>query len=377
MNKYNFTEEEINQVLLSSPMALPQSPVEYGLKGNNIKIYFYDFIRKLMLLLNEHFILIKRDKDESLENHDGKENSHADIRQVLKNLMDKDVELGNAISDHHREVLDTNEDIRKSITDGILSHSVDEYAHKSLRDDISSAKQTALNALNSAQGKTKVYPVKNVNDMFEKLSDLINVGDRFVLSDKNVPDFTLFEKNSTDEDAVSVTEEQISSIKFLPGESYLYKGYLLVASESGIDTDLLVKKDDFELLEIIVSELDVELENCVRQLEKKLEGKETVLNVISESNENVILQNKTEHNLGIRTKANLILPDQIPNDFECIVNFRTGESGMEFTLTGVIMTQDDCCNGVLTPCKNRIYEVNIKNVDGVLIGKVGGCDYSG
>ena len=40
------------------------------------------------------------------------------------------------------------------------------------------------------------------------------------------------------------------------------------------------------------------------------------------------------------------------------------------------MTQDDCYKGVFTPCKDRIYEINIKNVDGVIIGKVGCCDYA-
>lgn len=377
MNNYNFTEEEINQVLLSSPMVLPQSPYKYGLKGDNIKSYFYDFIRKLMLLLNEHFILIKKDKEESVLGHNQSNDSHSDIRQILLNLIDKDIELGNAISSHYSEVVLNNEDIKKKIKDDISSHNTSEYAHQSLRENILSVKQIAENALNSAQGKTKVYPVKDILEMIEKLNESINIGDRFVLSDKNVPDFTLFEKDSTDENAISVTKSEVSSnsVEFLPGNKYLYNGYLLVASESGIDTSLLVKTEDFELLEFIVNELDVELENYVRDIERQIQEKEDIYKVISESNENVVLQNKTEHNLGLRTKVILTLPNET-TDFECIVNFRTGESNAEFTCDGVIMTQDDCYKGVLTVCKNRIYEINIKNVDGILIGKVGACDYA-
>ena len=378
MNNYNFTEEEINKILLSSPMVLPNSPAEYGLKGNNIKAYFYDFIRKLMLLLNEHFILIKKDTDESVLSHDKDGSSHSDVRQILKNLADKDVELGNAISNHYAEINLSHDEIKEKISEDISGHNADKYAHAPLRNDISVARQIAENALNSAQGKTRVYPVKDVYEMTELLSESLNVGDRFVLSDKNVPDFTLFEKNSTEENAISLTREDIASgsVELIPGESYLYNGYLLVATESGIDTSLLVKATDFELLELIVSELDRELEASILDIERRLETKEDAHRVVTESAEAVVLQNKTEHNLGLRTKATLILPEEIPDDFKCIVNFRTGECGMEFTFDGVIMTQDDCYGGVLTPCKNKIYEINVKNVDGALIGRVGRSEHT-
>lgn len=372
MNRYNFTEEEINKILLFSPMVLPNNPSEYGLKGDNIKSYFYSFIRKLMLLINEHFILIKNDKDTSILSHNESALSHSDIRQILSNLAERDTELGNAISNHYNQAEATYEEIRQKIANDIDAHNLDEYAHTSLRTEVLNAKQIAENALNSAQGKTKVYPVKDVQEMVTLLGDSINIGDRFVLSDKNIPDFTLFDKNSTEEDAIPVTNEDIlsNSVEFMPGESYLYNGYLLVATESGIDTSLLVKTQDFEILELIVSELDREIENSVNDLENKLARKEDTYQIITNSSESVTLQNKTEHNLGLRTVANLIVPDDV-DDFECIVNFRSGEIATSFTCQGVTLTQDDCYRGVLTPCKNRIYEINIKNVDGVLIGKVG------
>ena len=372
MNSYNFTEEEINKILLSSPMVLPNNPSEYGLKGNNIKTFFYEFIRKMMLLLNEHFILIKRDKENSFLTHNEGENAHPDIRRILQNLAERDIELGNEIENHYEKANSDNEEMRQNILENIQVHNSDKLAHTLIQNEVSNIKKIAENALNTAQGKSRVYPVKDVIQMIDTLSESINIGDRFVLSDKNIPDFTLFEKGSQSEDGIVITKDNVlgGNIQFSPGETYLYNGYLLVATESGIDTSLLVNKEEFELLEIIVSELDMDIENGIKMIESKLAKKEDTYSMVTSSNENVTLQNKTEFNLGLRTKVNLVLPVDVSSDFECIVNFRSGENATTFTCEGVIMTQDDCYEGVLTPYKNRIYEINIKSVDGVLIGKV-------
>ena len=367
---YNFTEEEINKILLHSPMVLPNSPKEHGLTGNNIKSYFYDFIRRLMVLLNEHFVLIEKDKASSILSHDTGESSHGDIRKMIEDLVSRDTELGNAIDNHYKEINLAHDDIKAKILSDISAHNLDEYAHRALRADLASVKETAENALNFAQGKSKIYPVKNVSEMLSRLSDDLNIGDKFVLLDKNVPDFTLFEKNSASgTDITSVSE-------YIPGESYLYNGYLLVASESGIDTSKFVRDEELELLNLIVSQIDMELESSVKSLQNQLNNKESIYTVANESGETVTLQNKTEHNLGLRASASLVLPSDVSEDFECIVNFRSGESPTVFSCEGIIMTQDDCYKGVFTPCKNRIYEINIKNVDGVIIGKVGCCDYA-
>ena len=192
-----------------------------------------------------------------------------------------------------------------------------------------------------------------------------------------MPDFTLFEKN-TDKSGTEFTQVDIlmGTVKFAPGESYIYNGYLLVASESGVDTTQLVKRDEYELLSVIVSELDLDIENGIKSLEDKLKAKENVYSVVSESGDNVLLSTKTEHNLGLRTSVNLTLADTVESDFECIVNFRVGAYDTVFNADSrIIFTQDDCYGGVFTPCKNRIYEINIKNVDGILIARVGACDY--
>ena len=377
MIDYRLSEEEINKILMSSPMVLPENPSQYGLKGNNIKSYFYDFIRKLMLLLNEHFVLVERDKAESILNHDTSEVAHSDIREIISDLQTRDTELGNMIANHYSEINLAHDDIKAKIASDILKHSIDKYAHNDLRFEFSDVRTMAQNALNFAQGKSKIYPVKDVFEMTNKLNDEMNVGDKFVLLDKNVPDFTLFEKNAAD-GGTEFTQVDLlmGNIEFLPGESYIYSGYLLVASESGIDTSMLVKNEDFELLELIVSQLDLELENAVKSLENKLSSKESAYQKTAESSESITLQNKTEHNLGLRASATLALPDNVPSDFECIVNFRSGTSAAQLNCSGIIFTGDDCNGGKLYPVSNRLYEINIKRVGEYVVAKVGACDYA-
>ena len=372
MNKFIFSDEEISKILLSSPMALPNSPAESGLKGSNIKLFFYDFIRRLMLLLNERYNLIENDTRVSISDHNASSLAHYDIRKMLEDLITRDTELGDAMDQHYTETSQLCEEIIAKIGTDILAHDNDLNAHKQIQFSISEIKSIAQNALNYASGKSKIFPVKDVSQMLAQLSEELNIGDKFVLSDKNVPDFTLFEKNSVSEDAILISD----GTEFIPGESYLYNGYLLVASESGIDTSLFAKQSDFSLLEQIVNELDIELDNTVRELERQISLKESSINVVTETSEAVTLQNKTEHNLGLRTSIVLELPTEIPNDFECIVNFRSGTVATTFDSPNtIIFTQDDCYKGVLTPISNRIYEINIKNVNGILIAKVGCADY--
>ena len=229
-----------------------------------------------------------------------------------------------------------------------------------------------------ASGKSKIIPVRDVYEMTTNLSAHLNVGDKFVLSDKNVPDFTLFEKNSTNSNATEFTQTDLlfGNIEFVPGESYLFNGYLLVASESGIDTSKLASSSALAQLEEALNQLDLELNTAIDSIVEALDSKETAIKMVTETSEAVTLQNKTEHNLGLRTSVNLLLPTEIANDFECIVNFRSGEIATIFNSpNSIVFTQDDCWQGKFTPYKNRIYEISIKNVDGILIARVGSCDY--
>ncbi len=378
MDKYIFSDEEINKILLSSPMVLPNSPQAYGLKGSNIKSFFYDFIRRLMLLINEHFVLIERDKESSISVHNEDTVAHNDIRKMIDNLATKDTELGNAISNHYSEINLAHDDIRAKIDSDILAHENNVYAHEHILFNMAEIKAIAQNALNFASGKSKIIPVKDIYEMTTKLDGTLNIGDKFVLSKKDVPDFTLFEKNSTDENAIAFTQVDLlfGNVEFLPGESYLYNGYLLVASESGIDTSKFARQVDITSLEDALNQLDLELNTAIDSIIEELTLKENAIKVINETAETVELASKTEYNLGLRTSVTLGLPEEIPSDFECIVNFRSGATATTFDSPDeIIFTQDDCVGGRLYPVTNRLYEINIKSVGGILVAKVGSVDY--
>ena len=92
--------------------------------------------------------------------------------------------------------------------------------------------------------------------------------------------------------------------------------------------------------------------------------------------ETVQLENLKEFNLGTRSSVILTLPEEIPNNFDVIVNFHSGSSATTFDAPDeIFFTQDDCIGGHLYPISNRIYEINIKNMGGLLIAKVSSCDY--
>ena len=377
MDKYIFSQEEINEILLNSPMALPDNPSDIGLKGKQIKSFFYVFIRQLINKLNERYSLIESDREREIELHSESAEAHRDIRSVLSDLDERDRELGNAISEHREEILALFESEGEETDRKISSHNGSYLAHPQIREQVLEIRDVAQNALSFAQGKSRIIPVKGIYEMTTKLRSELNVGDKFILSDKNVPDFTLFEKNSANESATVFTQADLltGAVNFEPGQSYLYEGYLLVASESGLDTSLFAKKEDVTRIESVLTYLDEAFYQIAADFGRRLETREVKIVRVVETSSNVTLKDKTEHSLGLCTAVNLLLPESIPEELECIVNFRSGETPTSFTCDSrIIMTQDDCYKGVLTPCKNRIYEINVKNVDGILIAKVGSCD---
>ncbi|MBQ3590167.1 MAG: hypothetical protein II980_06955, partial [Clostridia bacterium] len=54
------TDEEINQILLSSPMVLPNSPTEAGLKAGAVKELFYKYIRALAKVINIQLVALEQ-----------------------------------------------------------------------------------------------------------------------------------------------------------------------------------------------------------------------------------------------------------------------------------------------------------------------------
>ena len=205
-----------------------------------------------MLLLNERYNLIENDTNVSISDHNASSLAHYDIRKMIEDLITKDTETSQLCKE-----------IIARIGTDILAHNNDLDAHKQIQFSISEIKSIAQNAYNFASGKSKIIPVRDVYEMTTKLDGSLNIGDKFVLSDKNVPDFTLFEKESTDSKATAFTHMDIllGNVEFLPGESYLYNGYLLVASESGIDTSLFAKQSDFSQLEKTSTQLSNRITN--------------------------------------------------------------------------------------------------------------------
>lgn len=339
MNKQKITAEELNKVLLYTAGALPDNPSERGMSPKAIKAFFYKYISVLIDIINNKFDGVETTRVSGINEHDINELAHNDIRAMLEDLIKKDAELGESIS--------SNLKAHDSDIDALR------YVLKQIGSDVN-------NVYNLASGKSKIYPVKDIYEMLDNVNDSLNVGDKFVLAQENVPDFILFKKDSAGEGATSLSQmDLLMGLELVPGKSYICSnGFLFVATESGIDTSLFAKQQEMD------------------EMKAELLTKETKKAFKNETANTVMLSSDTEFNLGLRTSVVLALPEEIPNEFEVIVNFRSGVVATSFDApNSIVFTQDDCYAGRLTPITNRIYEINIKNVGGVLVGKVGCADY--
>ena len=251
MSDFNLSSEEINQIIMSSPFALPASPAENGLGAGQIKKYFYSFIRIFAEKLNIHLsdvaeALLKlenqlTDTNERWENelseereltltrlgeHNENEFAHGDIRNLVKS---------------HEKSHSAHDDIRELVT----KHEESASAHGDIRELASTAQERADSAYNLARGRSKVYPVQSTNEMITRLMEkTFNVGDMFIIADKNVPDFTVYEYGAMQDGDVEITQlDAIMGIEFVPGTIYYFNNtssasnpVRLIASEGGVDT---------------------------------------------------------------------------------------------------------------------------------------------
>ena len=333
------TEQEINQILLSSPMTLPDNPAGAGLKAKGVKEHFYKFIKVLAQVVNAHLEELSEQDEAKINEHNENQNAHTDIRGLISDLLQRDKELSTLI-------LST-----------INEHNTSSSAHSNIRAWLQSIDRRVDDTYNLASGKSKIYPVNDVYDVLGMLTDDLNVGDKFVLAKENVPDLILFEKNSTKEAIPLSQMELLMGLELIPGKSYICNGYLFVASESGIDTSLFAKKSD---LDVIEAELEQKEEKFTQRNE----------------NAHVVLQNKTEHIFGTASRVSVELPSDIDSDFNCLITFCSGASATEFVAPGeIVFTQDDCFGGELFVQSNRIYQIYIEKICGALIGKVYCCDF--
>lgn len=179
-DKYKITGEEINQILMHSPHALSLTPTERGMSGEQIKRYFYDFIRVFAEKLNTHL-----------------------------------AEVGG-------EMESTKEALDKAQADAV------------------SAMERADGAYGLASGKAKIHIEMSFGAVFGTLQrGGVNEGDIIMVTDKCCPDFVVASELYR-ASAVEITENMVVT-GGLPepkvGEIYYYPpaGKVIIAIESGID----------------------------------------------------------------------------------------------------------------------------------------------
>lgn len=384
MENYQITEEELNKILLYSAQTLPDRPGEHGMKASEVKARFYGFIRFLVTAINRTLDNITSDSISDLEAHDNSDASHPNILNLLKDLQDADITLGNRLSAHNNEG-SAHKDIRKQITDEITEHSAALNAHIDIRRLIASVKSNSDAALAIASGLQRVRPVDDYGVFWNALSAATTApGDMFLLLESGACDFIVLETGITDlqearfypDDIKIDTFGKIESkeIVFEPNKIYYIKGKRVRATKGNLETGLLAKSEDLEALKTQFLENIALVDDILSKINEELDIKEESLSKVESTEEMVLIESHSEYDLGLRTSVGLTLGE---GDFdESIVNFRSGETATSFDVpSSLYFTGDDCLDGRLYPNKNRIYEINIKSVMGIYVARVGACDY--
>ncbi len=388
MSKYIFSEEEINKILLSSPMVLPNNPVSAGLKGNGLRSFFYSFIRELMLLISEKLLIVENDKDASISLHNESEETHNDMRALLNELIFKDTELGNTIKSNvlvHNLSSTAHPDIRSYIDERDQAHANDEYAHSSIRRSIYNASETANAAYNLALGHSSVKVVSSNEAYYAIINSKTKViGDLFLVDDDSLLDFTYLGE-ATDTEIAEAKAENRYLIRTafeerkasLQASTVYVLGTIKVKTSSrDIDTSILAQRGEVITLKEKLDNYILKADRELLALDKKVDSKESSLTYVVASEESLTLENDTEYNLGLRASIILNLPSYIPDGFEAILCFHSGTVATALDCPdSIVFTQDDCLEGKLYPVSNRLYEINIKSVSGVLVARVGAVDY--
>lgn len=333
-------EEEINQILLSSPMVLPNSPAEAGLKAGAVKELFYKYIRALVRAININLMALEEKAQGDLSEHNTSQTAHSDIRLVASELESKIEESYNGI------------------TTLLNEHNDDFSSHSKLIGWVQKLERDIQDAYNLASGKSKIYPVNDIFQMLGMLGDYLNVGDKFVLATEGVPDFILFEKNSKRTDIPTLSSlDLMLGLTLEAGKFYICNGYLFVATECGIDTSLFARQEE---LNSVKNELSTKQNAPVR---------------VYQAQEQIELQPNTVHTLGLRTSLTLSVQGGASDGFYSVVSFRSGTTPTALTSQGIIFVQDDSINGELVPVSNRLYELYVRKVDNLVIATVFSTDY--
>lgn len=379
MGRYEINEETLNKILLYTARSLPDRPGERGMKAEDIKGYFYKFIGILVEAINTELLKVNSGVGEDISAHDIREDAHNYLLKRIENLVSKDVELGNSIDNQiglHNASGDAHSDIREKIASSIGEHNSSGEAHGDIRELITALNTLARDAYNLASGKSKVHPCENVVDLFEQIDNgtlVFNVGDMVIFKDTNLPDFAVFAigQEAKPADDIYLSPETIVEEK----KSYYCEGITFVALESGIDTSKLASRSDLmQMWQDLISTIN-ELGSRVVDAENELLTKEDAIVQVESTASELLLASHTEYNLGLITELKVSLPENT-DDLEVIINFRCGVTAPSLDTPNEILFQgDDTLDGRLYPITNRLYEINIKKVMGIIIAKVGAADY--
>ena len=399
MKKYKISEETVNKILLYTAMALPDHPGEKGMKASDTKKYFYEFIKVLTNAINTELGNIVDGVTSDISAHDVSGEAHSNIRKLISNLVEKDgaidklieslqekdTELGNSIGtkiDVHNQDTSAHPKIVEALIQKIANHNQYDKAHNDIRLTVSAIESLAIDAYNLARGKSKIYPmydygefIYNVNSEPEKY----NVGDMFIFDNKQAPDFMLFEKDVefvSGEDDLEITGDYLpEGFEFEPGQRIVINGIRFVIQESGYDMSKLATDEELKAAREALAELISALNTRADEISTEMQSKENLFAKEESTASEIELETHKEYNLGLITTLVLSLPEDT-SGFECIVNFRTGATALTFDSPGeLVFSGDDAHEGRFYPITNRLYEINIKDVMGILTARVGATDY--
>lgn len=379
MEILKISEETKNKILLYSAQTLPDRPGERGMKAQDTKAFFYKYIGVLIEEINTVLANIINGVSSDINAHDALEGAHPFLLKLISDLQTRDVELGNSIGNQiglHNASGDAHSDIREKIASSIGKHNSSDEAHGDIRELITALNTLARDAYNLASGKSKVHPCENVVDLFEQIDNgtlVFNVGDMVIFKDTNLPDFAVFAigQEAKPADDIYLSPETIVEEK----KSYYCEGITFVALESGIDTSKLASTSDLmQMWQDLISAIN-ELGSRVVDAENELLTKEDAIVQVESTASELLLASHTEYNLGLITELKVSLPENT-DDLEVIINFRCGVTAPSLDMPNEILFQgDDTLDGRLYPITNRLYEINIKKVMGIIIAKVGAADY--
>ena len=206
-----------------------------------------------------------------------------------------------------------------------------------------------------------------------------NVGDMFIFDNKNAPDFMLFEKNIqfvSGEDDVEISGEYLpNDFEFTPGSRVVINGMRFVIQESGYDISKLATDEELSALNEELTELIIALGERVTEVNDVLDFKENSFEKKENTQSEITLENHTEYSLGLITELSIALPEET-EELDSIINFRAGATAPSFDAPSeLVFSGDDTSGGRFYPITHRIYEINIKEVMGILSARVGATDF--